>query len=79
MGHYRIFLAACLTLALLGSATEGLCRDSAPRGTKTAPAKKGSSSFIAKPIEPQAPREEKPRAGWNGFYGGLNSGAATDR
>jgi len=30
--------------------------------------------LLAKPIEPMPPREEKPRAGWGGAYGGLNSG-----
>ena len=45
----------------------------ASRAQKAA-AKKEEKALLAKPIEPMPPREEKPRAGWGGAYGGLNSG-----
>lgn len=37
-------------------------------------AQKKDPSFVAPPIKPMEKNDEKPRAGWNGFYGGLNAG-----
>lgn len=36
---------------------------------------KKDADLGANPIKPMETREEKPRAGWNGLYGGLNAGA----
>jgi hypothetical protein len=42
---------------------------------RKAAAKKEEKALLAKPIEPMPPREDKPRAGWGGAYGGLNGGS----
>jgi hypothetical protein len=68
MNVARLFLSACLCLAI---AAPLAARERAP---VSRPQKKGAG-FLADPIEPMKPREEKPRAGWNGFYGGINAGA----
>jgi hypothetical protein len=64
----RLFLPLCLSLAI---AAPLAARERAPASR---PQKK-NAGFLANPIEPMKPREEKPRAGWNGFYGGINAGA----
>lgn len=72
----RITLLALLAVALVPPATSA-ARDRASIGTKPENAKKGGRSFLEKPIEPAPEREEKPRAGWGGFYGGLNGGSSS--
>jgi hypothetical protein len=67
----RIVLAACLCAL---TAAPLAARERTPT-SKPQSHKKGAS-FLADPIEPMKPRdEEKPRAGWNGLYGGINAGA----
>jgi len=71
MGTFR----TCLLAAALGAlATPAPGRDRLrPLGT---PAQKSALPLPGKPIEPKAERDEKPAAGWAGFYFGLNAGAA---
>ena len=70
-----IKLAHMLLAASLASATAAPLAASARAGAATPKAHGKSAGFPAQPIEPVKPREEKPRAGWGGFYGGLNAGA----
>jgi hypothetical protein len=37
---------------------------------------KQGSGVIDRPVEPVETRNDKSRAGWNEFYGGLNAGAS---
>lgn len=77
MQRRQITLVAMLAFALAApvAAAEG---DRAPFGAKPAASKKGhGGAFLEKPIEPAPEREQKPRDGWNGFYGGLNGGSAS--
>jgi hypothetical protein len=68
MNAARIALAACLCFAIAAPLA-------ARERTPTSKPHKGGK-FLADPIEPMKPREEeKPRAGWNGLYGGINAGA----
>jgi opacity protein-like surface antigen len=66
----RMLLAAGLAFA---TAAPLAARESARAATPKAHGK--DRGFPAQPIEPMKAREEKPRAGWGGFYGGLNAGA----
>lgn len=66
MERFRIGLLV-LTAAVIAAPAAA-----ASRAEKAA--KKEEKALIAKPIEPMPPRDEKPRAGWSGAYGGLNSG-----
>ncbi len=76
MRPFRSMLFATLALAL-ASPIMAAARDGA-LGTKAAiPRKDRGGSFLGKPIEPAPVREEKPRSGWNGFYGGLSGGSAS--
>jgi opacity protein-like surface antigen len=64
----KFFVAAlCLMAARPIAAHE---RANAPRPQ----AHKKDAGFVAQPIKPMEKNNEKPRAGWNGFYGGLNAG-----
>lgn len=69
MRNIRRFLVAglCLVAAAPLAAREGA---HAPRPQ----AQKKDPGFVAHPIKPMEKNDEKPRAGWNGFYGGLNAG-----
>lgn len=71
VGNRRSF-TPLLAAAILALATPA---SAAPRASRSKAAKQMEKPLIAKPIEPVAPREEKPRGGWNGLYGGLNAGA----
>ena len=69
----RLLIAIALSIALPAM---GAGRDAALRAAVSA--KRAPSLLLAgKPTAPApAPRsDEKPRAGWSGFYGGLNGGA----
>lgn len=68
MRRVCIVLPACIAIALAGPAA------AASRAQKAGAARKPEKPVLAKPIEPMPPREEKPRGGWNGAYGGLNGG-----
>lgn len=70
MTAVRTLLAACLCVGLVAPLA---ARERAPASSPRSH-KKGAS-FLADPIEPMKPREEKPKAGWNGPYGGFNAGA----
>lgn len=69
MSYIRKVLVAglCLVVAGPSAAREGA---QAPRS----PAQKKESGVVAQPIKPIEKGDEKPRASWNGFYGGLNAG-----
>jgi opacity protein-like surface antigen len=65
-----MFLAAGLALAPAAPLA------ASARAVAATPKAHGKGAgLLAPPIEPVKPRDEKPRAGWGGFYGGLNAGA----
>lgn len=71
----------CLASLLLASAPPGskaASRDAAQASRRAAEkaARTESSLLPGKPIKSAKPPEEKPHAGWSGFYFGLNAGAA---
>lgn len=66
----RALPVACLCLAI---ASPIAARERARSPLRHA--EKKDVGAVANPIEPMEAREEKPRAGWNGFYSGLNAGA----
>lgn len=68
---FRSLLVACLCLA---AASPPEARERG-RASPWSSQKKGSG-VAAQPIKPMETRDEKPRAGWGGFYGGLNAGAS---
>jgi hypothetical protein len=70
MKRCRIAFLVVLTFAVATPAAAAL------RAPKASPVRKDDKSLLAKPIEAMPPREEKPKAGWGGAYGGLNSGGA---
>jgi len=71
IGKLKPWGGAFLVAVIIALATPA---SGAARPTKSKAARQGEKSLVAKPIEPMTPREEKPRAGWNGLYGGLNAG-----
>lgn len=78
MHRFRATLIVCLTCAITGALAAPA--RAATRGPKPPFARKAEKPFLAKPIEPMPEREEKPRAGWNGAYVGINAGGGfTDR
>jgi opacity protein-like surface antigen len=82
MHRFRATLIVCLTCAMTSALTCALAAPAraATRGPKPPFARKAEKPFLAKPIEPMPEREEKPRAGWNGAYVGINAGGGfTDR
>lgn len=81
MRRLPIALAAIVTLTLASPVFAAQESGRAPLGAKATTSKKSrGGAFLENPIEAMPEREEKPRQGWNGFYGGLNGGsAASDR
>ncbi|WP_363347377.1 hypothetical protein [Methylocystis echinoides] len=74
MGRLPVTLLTILAMALAAP----IAAAGREPAAKAATAKKThGGAFIQKPIEPAPEREEKPRGGWNGFYGGLNGGGAS--
>jgi hypothetical protein len=67
----QLSLAVCLCVSIAGPL---MARERPPAPKPTA--QKNGAGVLAHPIEPMKPREERPRAGWNGFYGGLNAGGS---
>ena len=66
-------LSLLFTCLCLASASPLAARERA-RASLPPPQKKGAGG-VAQPIKPMETQDEKPRAGWGGFYGGLNAGA----
>ncbi|MDJ0447528.1 hypothetical protein [Methylocystis sp. JR02] len=75
---FAILLSAGITAAAPALATDALGRAPAMRGPKAERGRKADVPLHGRPIEPMTKKEEKPHAGWSGFYGGLNAGAARD-
>ncbi len=77
---FAILLSAGIAVATAPAlATDAFGRTPAIHGPKGDSGRKADISLPGRAIEPMATKEEKPRAGWGGFYGGLNAGAARDR
>ena len=72
MKKIRTFLAAFLCVL----ATTPLAARERVHAAGAQNQKKGAG-FGADSIKPIEKKDEKPRPGWNGFYGGLNAGAAS--
>ncbi len=76
----RLWLAATACLMLAPSCVKAETpghRVAAPP-TRPWPQNKGKGdAFDAKGVEAAQPQQDKPRQGWNGFYGGLNGGGAS--
>lgn len=76
---FAILLSAGMAFAAAPAlATDALGRAPAMRGPKAESGRKADIPRPGRPIEPMAAKEEKPHAGWSGFYGGLNAGAAKE-
>lgn len=79
MGRFRIYITVCLVFVFCATMADASGRDLSSRRTKFVAAQKArSGAFFDKRVEPMPSRQEKPRAGWNGFYGGLNGGGVFD-
>lgn len=76
---FAILLSAGMAIVAPALATDAFGRAPAIHGPKADSGRKADIPRHDRPIEPMAAKEEKPRAGWSGFYGGLNAGAARDR
>lgn len=81
----RLLIAAALLAAAFAQATAGQgaaarrARPSAAaQGTaaKAAAAQGTAAGAVVEKPDGDARRDETPRAGWTGFYGGLNGGAS---
>lgn len=76
---FAILLSAGMAVAAAPAlATDALGRTAAMRGPKAESGRNADIPRHSRPIEPLAAKEEKPRASWSGFYGGLNAGAAQE-
>lgn len=75
---FAILLSAGMAAAAPALATDALGRAPAMRGPTAESGRKADIPRPGRPIEPVAGKEEKPHAGWSGFYGGLNAGAAKE-
>lgn len=75
---FAILLSAGIAVAAAPALANALGRAPAMRAPKAESGRKADIPLHGRPIEPMTGKEEKPRAGWSGFYGGLNAGAARD-
>lgn len=75
---FAILLSAGIAVAAAPALADALGRAPAMRGPKADSGRKADIPRPGRSIEPVAGKEEKPRAGWSGFYGGLNAGAAKE-
>ncbi|KAF2990109.1 hypothetical protein OGR47_11655 [Methylocystis sp. MJC1] len=79
MTRFAILLSAGMAIVAPALATDAFGRAPAIHGPEADSRRKADIFLPRRAIEPMAAKEEKPRAGWSGFYGGLNAGAARDR
>ncbi len=79
MTRFAILLSAGMAIVAPALATDAFGRTPAIHGPKGDSGRKTDIFLPRRAVAPTAAKEEKPHAGWGGFYGGLNAGAARDR